>query len=292
MDAGREPDTPRSVLLESRELEALLLNIDASLSVNAARQFYTWTQGLLQGLVPHRMLFCLRRGGEPSAYVLDTFSALVSDATELGSLLMRDPVLMPNLAELWKTARYSPAVREVGHLATLGGSALARALERAGVARVAVHGCHDADGEMTNLFVFACRPSDIGVNQAYLLQLIVPFLSAAWTRTQIREREPGSPRGICAPVLTAREREVLHWIYLGKGNAEVGTILAHQLAHREEPRTEDPAQAQRREPRAGRRQGARGEADQAVSRAGASEPVSSADSGSYGFPGQKKMNPA
>ena len=225
MEGGHEPDSPRSVLLESRELEALLLNIDASLSVNAARQFYTWTQGLLQGLVPHRMLFCLRRGGEPSAYVLDTFSALVSDATELGSLLMRDPVLMPNLAEMWKTARYCPTVREVGHLATLGGAALARALERAGVARIAVHGCHDADGEMTNLFVFACRPSDIGLNQTYLLQLIVPFLSAAWTRTQIREREPGSPRGICAPVLTAREREVLHWIYLGKGNAEVGTIL-------------------------------------------------------------------
>ncbi len=53
MDGGQDPDTPRSALLESRELEALLLNIDASLSVNAARQFYTWTQGLLQGLVPH-----------------------------------------------------------------------------------------------------------------------------------------------------------------------------------------------------------------------------------------------
>ncbi|HUO66732.1 MAG TPA: XrtB/PEP-CTERM-associated transcriptional regulator EpsA [Gammaproteobacteria bacterium] len=225
MDAGEEPDTPRSVLLESRELEALLLNIDASLSVNAARQFYTWTQGLLQGLVPHRMLFCLRRGGEPSAFVLDTFSALVSEATELGSLLMRDPVLMPNLVELWKAARYAPAIREVSHLGTHGGVALARALERAGVARIAVHGCHDADGEMTSLFVFACRPSDIGVDQTYLLQLIVPFLSAAWTRTQIREREPGSPRGLCGPVLTAREREVLHWIYLGKGNAEVGTIL-------------------------------------------------------------------
>jgi len=221
----QELDAPRPVLLESRELEALLLNIDSSLSINAGRQFYTWTQGLLQGLVPHRILFCLRRGAEPSAYVLDTFSALVSDATELGSLLMRDPVLMPNLTELWKTSRYCPAIREVSHLASLGGAALARALERSGVTRIAVHGCHDADGEMTNLFVFACRPSDIGVNQSYVLQLIVPFLSAAWTRTQLRERDPGQPRGICAPVLTAREREVLHWIYLGKGNAEVGTIL-------------------------------------------------------------------
>jgi transcriptional regulator EpsA len=225
MERVHEPEAPRSVLLESRELEALLLNIDASLAVNAARQFYTWTQGFLQGLVPHRMLFCLRRGAEPSAYVVDTFSALVSDATELGSLLMRDPVLMPNLTEFWKAARYCPAVREASHIPALAGSSLARALERAGAGRIAVHGCHDADGEMTTLFVFACRPSDVATNQAYLLQLIVPFLSAAWLRSQIGPREPGSPRSICAPVLTAREREVLRWIYLGKGNAEVGTIL-------------------------------------------------------------------
>jgi transcriptional regulator EpsA len=218
-----EPKVP--VLLEGRELEALLLNIDASLTVNAARQFYTWTQGLLQGVIPHCVLFCLRRGTDPSAYVLDTFSALVSDATDLGSLLMRDAVLTPRLTELWKASRYCPAIREASHVSALGGSALARALERAGAAHVAVHGCHDANGEMTSLFIFACRPFDIKANQAYLLQLIVPFLSAAWHRSQIRERDQSSGRGVCAPLLTAREREVLRWIYLGKGNAEVGTIL-------------------------------------------------------------------
>jgi transcriptional regulator EpsA len=221
-----EPELSRSaVLLEGRELEALLLNIDASFAVCASRQFYTWTQGLLQGLVPHRMLFCLRPGADPSAYVLDTFSALVSDATEFGTLLMRDPVLTPNLIEIWKATRYRPAERDVSQLASTGGAALARSLERAGVTRIAMHGCHDADGEMTSLFVFACRPADVAVNQPYLLQLIVPFLSAAWIRSHTGEGAPAATRGVCAAVLTPREREVLHWIYLGKGNAEVGTIL-------------------------------------------------------------------
>lgn len=213
------------MLLGSRELESLLLNMDASLAVSAARQFYIWNQGLLQGLVPHRVLFCLRRGAEPAAYVLDTFSAIASDATELGALLTRDPVLAPNLIELWKSAHYCPVVRETSQLPTIGGAALARALERIGATRIAVHGSHDADAEMTSLFLFACRPADVAPNQSYLLQLIVPFLSAAWIRSQMQERALGAPRGACAPVLTAREREVLHWIYLGKGNAEVGAIL-------------------------------------------------------------------
>ena len=230
---GRPPADPALVceprraapLLEAHELEALLLNVDAALSVSTARQFYTWTQGLLQGLVPHRILFCVRRVAEPAAYALDSFSALVSDAEELGTLLTRDPVLVPSLVELWKSARCRPVARDSAQLPSLGGAALARALERASATRIAVHGCHDADGEMTSLFVIACRSSDVCANQGYLLQLIVPFLSAAWFQAQASEREPGSRRSVCAPVLTPREREVLHWIYLGKGNADVGAIL-------------------------------------------------------------------
>lgn len=225
VDPTQEREPAFAALLEPRELEVLLLNFDASLTVSTSRQFYIWAQGLLQGLVPHRALFCLRPGAEPTAYVLDTFSALASDATELGALLIRDPVLTPNLIEAWKGAGHVPAIRDADQLPQLGGSALARALQRVGATRVAVHGTHDADGEMTSLFIFASARSDVALNQSYLLRLIVPFLSAAWIRSQVRERAPGATRGACAPVLTAREREVLHWIYLGKGNAEVGAIL-------------------------------------------------------------------
>jgi transcriptional regulator EpsA len=225
VDRTQEGEPALAALREPGELEVLLLSIDASLAVSTARQFYTWAQGLLQGVVPHRVLFCLRPGSEPTAYVLDTFSALVCDATEFGALLIRDPVLTPNLIEAWKGARHTPVARAVDQLGQLGGSALARAFQRVGASRVAMHGTHDAAGEMTTLFIFASALSDVAVNQSYLLRLIVPFLSAAWIRSQVSERAPSATRDSCAPVLTAREREVLRWIYLGKGNAEVGAIL-------------------------------------------------------------------
>jgi DNA-binding CsgD family transcriptional regulator len=54
----------------------------------------------------------------------------------------------------------------------------------------------------------------------------VPFLHSAWIRTQITSTQEGSgPAPAGAGVLTPRELEILRWIYLGKSNCEVGTIL-------------------------------------------------------------------
>jgi hypothetical protein len=82
------------------------------------------------------------------------------------------------------------------------------------------HGCHDARRD-DNLFIFGCRPSDIGGNQSYL-----PQLSCLLARHGLARRSEARPRFAARhlPVLAVREREVL-LIYLGKGNAEVGTIL-------------------------------------------------------------------
>src|SRR5579864_9822578 len=59
-------DTERALtsgarLLESQVLEALLLNIDASLRVYTRAQLFGWTQGLLQNLIRHELLLCALR---------------------------------------------------------------------------------------------------------------------------------------------------------------------------------------------------------------------------------------
>ena len=61
-------------LLGPLELEALMLNVDASLRVHARHHFFTWTQGLLQNLLKHELLICALRNAEPMSFHVDSFA--------------------------------------------------------------------------------------------------------------------------------------------------------------------------------------------------------------------------
>ena len=225
--ADQEWSAVSSALLDVRELEALLVNIDASLNVHARSQFFTWTQGLLQSVVRHKALLCALHLGKSSAYRIDVFSTLVPDATMLSELLRKDAAMVAGLIKIWKQHNLLPVIGQAKDLAAPLGQHLGRELSRIGATRLAVHGTADAEGGASSLFVFACEPDSPGDNGSYVLQLIVPFLSAAWVRSQPRESTRGETASVVSSgVLTAREREILKWIYLGKSNAEVGAILS------------------------------------------------------------------
>ena len=52
-------------------------------------------------------------------------------------------------------------------------------------------------------------------------------MHVAWLRTQLSRNEgaSGAKTAAAANPLTAREKEILGWIYLGKSNYEIGAIL-------------------------------------------------------------------
>src|SRR5213080_155811 len=54
----RVDESGGAALLRPRQLEALLLNIDASLRVHARHHLFGWTQGMLQSVVKHELLVC------------------------------------------------------------------------------------------------------------------------------------------------------------------------------------------------------------------------------------------
>lgn len=214
------------VLMDVRHLESLVLNLDASLRVHARPHFFNWTQGLLQSLVPHSVLICALRSGEPMSFRVDCFSTLVPDADLFSGLLLRDASGTPTLIRNWSEGEHAPVVCNVDDLSSLSGGDFARELRRIGANRLVVHGQLDADGEVNGFYILGCTEDDAGPNQSYLLQIVVPFLHAAWVRSQTRDagRHPRSAP-VKVRVLTEREREVLRWIYLGKSNSEIGAIL-------------------------------------------------------------------
>lgn len=221
----RVPVEPE-VSLRSLDIEALTLNLDASLNVHTRSHFFTWTQGLLQGLIHHEALICVLRCHDPATWRVDSFSTRVADSTVFAAPLLRDIALVPRLVDAWKAAHHLPIVLPARRDGVLGSGALAGELERIAATRLAVHGCHDIDGEPNCLFLFACQGEGPGSRELCLLRLIVPFLREAWVRSQMsgsRHDDLPAPQGHA--VITVREQEILKWIYLGKSNSEIGQIL-------------------------------------------------------------------
>lgn len=209
------------------EQESLMVNLDASLNVHSRPHFFSWTQGLLQSLIRHEVLICALRNGEPLSLSVDSFAINAPDPTIFSESFLRDAAVAPGLVKAWEERRFRPVVCEVGDLNALAGGVFARELERIGATRLVAHGTHDCDGVVESFFAFACAPGADAHRQAYLAQLVVPFMHSAWVRVQMN----GRAKGIAAlkPTrtsgVTPREQEILKWIYLGKSNFEIGAIL-------------------------------------------------------------------
>jgi transcriptional regulator EpsA len=214
-------------LPDALELESLMLNIDASLRVHTRHQFFTWTQGLLQNLIGHELLICALRNGEPLLFHVDSFAASPVEPAPFIEIFRRDTSLVPHLIKTWQDNYFRPVICETGNGSQFAQTALARELGRIGTSVVLTHGTYDVFGKLASFFTFACKPDAIGPRQAYLTELLTPFLHLAWLRTQVNRpaAEGAGANAGSSTLLTAREQEILRWIHLGKSNIEIGTIL-------------------------------------------------------------------
>jgi len=215
-----------SATLDPLELEALALNLEASLRVYTSHHFFAWTQGLLQNVIRHEVLICALKKGEGGLGTVESFSMSAAEPEPFCHLLRQDSQLAEQMIREWEEHLFKPLVWDVAQL--VPESPLGRELQRLGATRLIVHGTYDCSGRMASFFIFACCPEEAGARQARLAELLVPSLHAAWLRTRISlvpgtgERTAGAS---ARDILTQREQEVLKWVYLGKSNIEIGMIL-------------------------------------------------------------------
>lgn len=220
-DGGGDP-----ALLDAIESEALLLNINAALRVYSRHHLFGWTQGLLQNLVRHELLVCALYSTEPISLRVESVAGPAVDPAHISDMIHQDTLVLPHVIKAWEENQFRPVNMELQAAGTLGAGALGRELHKMGAERVVAHGTYDAFGKPASFFMFACAAGAFGPKQAFVVELIVPFLHQAWLRTQIdqsRSAAGASPRGV--RLLTAREQEILKWVRIGKSNIEIGVIL-------------------------------------------------------------------
>jgi transcriptional regulator EpsA len=212
--------------LSPLDLESLALNLDVSLRVCTRPQLFGWTQGALQSLIAHELLICALRAEKSALLCVDSFSMVPVEPAHFNELFRQDTSFVPHIIKTWEENRCKSVVCDLGSGGQIAVSALARELTRIGASNLVAHGTHDASGQLTSFFAFACPAGGAGPRQAYFAELVVPFLHAAWVRTQVNwlAKSPGANQ-VEAGLVTSREREVLEWIYRGKSNIEIGMIL-------------------------------------------------------------------
>lgn len=212
--------------LNDLEVETLMLNLDASLRVYERAHFFSWTQGLLQSLVRHEVLICALRNGDPQSMRADSFSMVAPDQTVFGEMFLRDASVAPNLVKAWEERGFRPLVCDIADTPMARGP-FAQELERVKATQILAHGAHDSEGRVTAFFAFAGRCALFGARHAHLARLITPFLHSAWVRTELSGRTKCDDAVVSdrSGKITAREQEILKWVYFGKSNFEIGAIL-------------------------------------------------------------------
>ncbi|WFR82335.1 LuxR C-terminal-related transcriptional regulator [Janthinobacterium rivuli] len=186
------------MLLTGREQEYLLHAILGAHGIAVPGDFFLWSQGPLQALLPHAVLVCAQLGADGGVVRSAAWHSAV--LTEAEVLALSDP-------RQGQVARLAQAWRAGGRrVAILDG--------------VLVHGSAAAGGG--SFFALFGVPRTDPARQAYVLELLLPCMHLHWLA--LPDGAQAALAGV-ARAASARELEVLHWVSIGKSNEEVGQIL-------------------------------------------------------------------
>jgi transcriptional regulator EpsA len=218
------------VILSPREQEYLLGAIEAAVKVRDLRQFFLWTQGQLQALLPHQLMLCLQFDGAGALLRVEPVHAGPLDAATLRALTHPGDGLAARIALHCRDSERLPAITGGGRRAgdaTLG--LFRRELQQLGFDHLVVHGSGRMAGGAT-LFALCGWPTAPSGRHAYFLSLLLPHLHLALLR--VTSTATTTRRALAPAIgdsmtrsLSARELEILAWVREGKSNFEVGVIL-------------------------------------------------------------------
>lgn len=214
-----------AVILSAREQEYLLRVIETGVAVRAPHEFFLWTQGQLQALLPHQALVCLQFDGSGALVRLLCLHSLVLAPGALTALEDRTDGLALRIARHCRTGKGMPAMFDVGMRETGAPSGFQEDMRQLGFDHVLVHGTGPAAGADTMFMLFG-MPQRPGVRDARFFELVLAHLHLALLRLPAAARAPAPRAQVeAARPLSTREEEILRWLAEGKSNYEVGCIL-------------------------------------------------------------------
>ena len=214
-------------VLNSSDLERLLVIIDTSLKVRLRHHFFSWTQGVLQALLPHDGLVCVLHDPRLNQPQVDFVTSMVVAEPDADYLRRANVGLYVDLARNWRRneRRAVTYVRDCAH-GEFDEAALQR-FARMPFRRLVAHGMCGLSGEISGFFGLLCAGGEAAPRELYLFEALLPHLYTTWLRV-VSEQPPSLPDTdlpIELSMLTGRQIEIMRWVHEGKSNIEIGLIL-------------------------------------------------------------------
>lgn len=211
--------------LNASDLDCLYRTIEASLGVRKHYQYFLWTQGDLQALLPHDTLICAAGDLSDFSARLDAFTPAPFSTRKLELLGNPDNGLIPRLTRYWQAGGCEPVLLFDAYPDDRERCFLMREIRLMELVNCAAHGVIDCHSGCGVLFAFFGVRDGLCGKFRHGLELLVPHLYMAYQRTILAQSEPAAAEADECLVLSEREREILHWIRIGKTNQEIGQIL-------------------------------------------------------------------
>jgi len=219
-----------STLFSARHVQALVRAAEAALELRHGAQFFVWSQGSMQLLLPHELLLCGAYQRSCRELRFELFNNVPLPPGLREALLAPGAALLPQLQALWLEAGCRPTTVALAGLAA--GEPAAALLLQAGYRELLVHGLSrpQRPAELESFFVLGRAGEVYSAQQRVLLELLLPHLHGGWQRVQaalpLQAAVPaGAGAGALAAGLTEREREVLKGLREGLSNQQIGQAL-------------------------------------------------------------------
>jgi transcriptional regulator EpsA len=215
------------ILIRSREeLDLLLVNIEAAVKVKKRSDFFSWVQGVFQAILAHEVLICAIAGGNSGGYRMEWMASRPIEEARFAELCNSSGGLLHRLIALWEQSGRRPVLLKDSDGSVGADPRIGAEIQRLELDNVAAHGIPDADGYAACFFSFSRLPGGPRPRHINTLELVVPYLHAAWARVVCQASKQQSGNLVVArEILTVREVEVLNWVEQGKSNNEIAQIL-------------------------------------------------------------------
>ena len=209
---------------------------EASLRIHLREHFFSWTQGSFQSLLPHEILLCgVRLNNVPQLHFESFVSTRYFTDHHLSLVTNHHDGLVSRVINAWKL-NHRPIMLGDGLSANnFGGyqvpfEDIPSTLCEMELRNILAHGIATKEGDVSTFFSFSRIAGSLNARQAYILELLVPHMHAAFLRILDDHHGRKSVSKLNQikldnNVLTLRESEVLKWVYIGKTNPEISAIL-------------------------------------------------------------------